>query len=83
MQPLQHCIGPTIRIGREILCLPYAGFFCTGLGHSKFRRTSNGIIGSKDTKVLVNGAMGVFCLLVELHRKGSVPAACAAGLLYY
>ena len=26
MQPLQYCIGPTIRIGREILCLPYAGF---------------------------------------------------------
>ena len=27
MQPLQNCIGPTIRIGREILCLPYAEFF--------------------------------------------------------
>ena len=27
MQPLGNCIGPTIRIGREILCLPYAGFF--------------------------------------------------------
>ena len=27
MQPLQNCIGPAIRIGREILCLPYAGFF--------------------------------------------------------
>ena len=27
MQPLQNCIGPTIRIGREIRCLPYAGFF--------------------------------------------------------
>ena len=26
-QPLQNCIGPTIRIGQEILCLPYAGFF--------------------------------------------------------
>ena len=26
MQPVQNCIGPTIRIGREILCLPYAGF---------------------------------------------------------
>ena len=26
MQPLQNCIGPTIRSGREILCLPYAGF---------------------------------------------------------
>ena len=38
MQPLQNCIGPTIRIGREIRCIikpslsqircvPYAGFF--------------------------------------------------------
>ena len=27
MKPLQNCNGPTIRIGREILCLPYAGFF--------------------------------------------------------
>ena len=23
---LQNCIGPTIRIGRESWCLPYAGF---------------------------------------------------------
>ena len=27
MQPLENCIGPTIRIGQEILCLPYVGFF--------------------------------------------------------
>ena len=27
MQPLQICIGPIIRIGRESWCLPYAGFF--------------------------------------------------------
>ena len=27
MQPLQNCIGPTIRIGRESWCLPYGGFF--------------------------------------------------------
>ena len=26
MQPLQNCIGPTIRIGRESWCLPYAEF---------------------------------------------------------
>ena len=31
MQPLQNCIGPTIRIGREIQCLPYAGFLTQGL----------------------------------------------------
>ena len=29
MQPLQICIGPIIRIGRESWCLPYAGFFVT------------------------------------------------------
>ena len=27
MQPLQNCICPSIRIGQEVLCLPYAGFF--------------------------------------------------------
>ena len=27
MQPLQICIGPIIRIGRESWCLPYPGFF--------------------------------------------------------
>ena len=26
VQTLQICIGPTIRIGRESWCLPYAGF---------------------------------------------------------
>ena len=26
--------------------------------------------------------MGGFCLLVELHREGSAPAACAAGLFF-
>ena len=26
MHTLQICIGPTIRIGRESWCLPYAGF---------------------------------------------------------
>ena len=26
-QPLQICYVPTIRIGQERLCLPYAGFF--------------------------------------------------------
>ena len=30
MLPLQICIGPTIRIGRESWCLPYAGFFGGG-----------------------------------------------------
>ena len=29
MQPPQICIGPTIRIGRQSWCLPYAGFFFT------------------------------------------------------
>ena len=26
-------IGATIRIGQEMFCLPYAGFFLTGLGN--------------------------------------------------
>ena len=32
MQPLQICIGPTIRIGRESWCLPYAGFLKASFG---------------------------------------------------
>ena len=31
MQPLQVCIGPIIRIGRESWCLPYAGFLKTNM----------------------------------------------------
>ena len=31
MQPLQICIGPTIRIGQESWCLPYAGFLLNAL----------------------------------------------------
>ena len=38
---------------------------------------SNRITGSKVTAILLNGG---FCPLVELHREGSAPAACAAGL---
>ena len=36
MQALQNCIGPTIRIGREILCHPYAGFFTYRLDNFGF-----------------------------------------------
>ena len=35
MQLLQNCIGPTIHIGQEILCLPYAGFFLGQSGVSE------------------------------------------------
>ena len=31
MQPLENCIGPIIRIGRESWCLPYAGFLYSRL----------------------------------------------------
>ena len=37
----------------------------------------NHFIGSKVTEILVNGG---FYLVVELHREGSAPAACTAGL---
>ena len=37
----------------------------------------NCITGSKVTAILLNGE---FCPLVKLHREGSAPAACAAGL---
>ena len=41
MQHLQNCIGPTIRIGGEIRCLPYAGFFVmNSILHSVFNGPS-------------------------------------------
>ena len=33
-QPLQICIGPTIRIGLESWCLSYAGFFLKNIDHT-------------------------------------------------
>ena len=36
--------------------------------------------GSKVTIILLKGE---FCLLVELHQKGSALSACAAGLFLY
>ena len=45
--PLQNCIGPTIRIGREILCLPYAGFFVSTAQNLHFNLDCNlqGLLG--------------------------------------
>ena len=45
-QTLQNCISPTIRIGREIRCLPYAGFLgrylqCRHFKHDILRWTSS------------------------------------------
>ena len=40
----------------------------------------NRITGSKVTAIFQNGE---FCPLVELHREGSAPAACAAGLFFF
>ena len=38
MQPLQICIGPTIHIGRESWCFPYAGFFIVPFPKNKCLR---------------------------------------------
>ena len=35
-QPLKNCIGPTLLISKEILCLQYAGFFFTNNNVIKF-----------------------------------------------
>ena len=34
-QPNQNSIGPSIRIGREILCIPYAGFLIEAIPYKK------------------------------------------------
>ena len=41
MQPLQISIGPTIRIGRESWCLPYAGFLNKNLKTFNFFQPLN------------------------------------------
>ena len=46
MQPLQICIGPTIRIGRESWCLPYAGFFIEVTDRPTDNYTSRVALGS-------------------------------------
>ena len=45
MQPLQICIGPTIRIVQESWCLPYAGFL--RIPSQLFPRQNNITIASK------------------------------------
>ena len=44
-----NCIGPTIRIGREILCRPYAGFFLKGL-QSEFSCILGGRVAQSQSK---------------------------------
>ena len=63
MQPLQICIGPTIRIGRESWCLPYAGFFIIVSGFKKWSRTnfthkSTGIAFHRYLTILVHVTQG-------------------------
>ena len=63
MQPLQICIGPIIRIGRESWCLPYAGFFilliivehnkANGWFHVKTRRKKVANIGHNISKSVI------------------------------
>ena len=48
------------------------------LGDSKSQ--GNFLIERLVQKLPQFGWRGEFCLLVELHREGSAPAACAAGL---
>ena len=52
MQLLKNCICPTIRIGRESWCLPYAGFFIAAPG---FAWVTNHIIEEKAEKFEAEG----------------------------
>ena len=48
MQPLQICIGPTIRIGQDSWCLPYAGFFYSLYGTVWPGMLKQCVLGSAD-----------------------------------
>ena len=41
MQPVQICIGATMRIGQESWCLPYAGFLWNNIGNKRLVGMSN------------------------------------------
>ena len=72
---LRHRHALTVADGAFSLKINYVTIFKEILnpeGHP------NRITGSKVTAILLNGG---FCPMVELHREGSAPAACAAGLL--
>ena len=60
MQPLQNCIGPTICIGREIICLPYAGFLKRDQGFEKvsFTQKKNFTFFLKQSAKNVPGVAG-------------------------
>ena len=55
-QPLQICIGPTIRISRESWCLPYAGFFKLIIGQTVYCSEQFTVLWS-------------FCVLSQTHLK--------------
>ena len=55
MQPLQICIGPTIRIGRESWCLPYAGFFVYDLKKSFLSKLLDSIKGASNETFVTKG----------------------------
>ena len=54
MQPPQNCIGPTIRIGWEILCLLYAGFLYIFVFVKNYATSQKYIYKIKITLILQN-----------------------------
>ena len=73
--PLRRRHAQTVKNGASSHKTNHFGIFSEILNPEEHQ---NRFIGSKVTAILL---MGRFCLLVELHREGSAPAACAAGLL--
>ena len=65
MQPLQICIGPIIRIGRESWCLPYAGFFNRGPANYEVIFLLKKKKQIFTTKALPVGGAGVQALVVK------------------
>ena len=70
MQPLQICIGPTIRIGRESWCLPYAGFLL-------YTMITKKVSGLRSLTLLLEGLEKLIktskSLIIHFHEQPAKP----------
>ena len=81
MQPLQICIGPIIRIGRESWCLPYAGFFFLNMGKLKKNQQMQQMYINVKLKYYFNNLFHYALQQKGIYRK--VTRACRKYLLQF
>ena len=71
--PPYYGIGATIRLGREMLCLPYAGFFSLTLVHLlNYHRSLHHIKINPKLFIPAHSACSIPCRLSLLHHRTQV-----------